>query len=129
MKKNTFIEKKLKDSEFTTKIYLYMSSTTAGDDYDPYEANYTYSNLNPLTVKGYVRELTPETAFYKQYGLHQSGMKEIICKDRWRNAFERCNKIEIDDIEYQPFKSGTGGKTLITKRPHHLIRVVVSRKD
>ena len=127
MKKITLINRLLKDKNFTTKIKVYMSSKSEGDDFDVYEANYVYGNLNYLTVKAYVREMTPEAAFYKQYGLHQSGMKEIICEYRWRNAFERCNKIEIEDVEYQTFKDGNN-KTLITKRPNQLLRVVVARK-
>jgi len=119
----------IKKKDLTTKIYIYMSSKSAGDDFDSYEQNYTNANLNPLVIKGYVRELSAEQAFYKQYGLHQSGMKEILCEEKYRNYFEKCNKIEIDSIEYQVFKSGTGGRTLIEKRPYRLLRVVVSRKD
>ena len=36
-----------------------MSTKTAGDDFDPYEQNYTYTTLNPLTVKAYVSDLSP----------------------------------------------------------------------
>ena len=129
LRKLGFINKLLKNTEHSTKIYLYFATKTAGDDFDPYENNYTFSNLNPIIIKGYVRELTSESAFYKQYGLHQSGMKQILCDSRWRSALENANKIVIDSITYQTFKAGTGNKTLITKRPHQMLRVVVSRKD
>ena len=128
MKKIKAIERLLGHKELRTKVYLFMSSTSYGDDYDPYEGNLTYGNLNPICINNaYVRELTPESAFWKQYGKFQTGMKEIICTDRWREAFENCNKIEIDSIEYQSFKGAPGGKTLITQRPNRLIRVVVTR--
>lgn len=127
LRKIGFINKLLKNKEHSTKIYLYFATKTAGDDFDPYEKNYIFSNLNPLVVKAYVRELTSEAAFYKQYGLHQSGAKEIICEGRWRTAFENANKIEIDSIEYQTFKGGNN-KTTITKRPYNMVRVVVVRK-
>ncbi len=129
MKPITDIKKILKDKNFSTKIYLYFSSKTTSEVYDTYEDNYTVSNLNPLVIKGYVREITSETAYWKQYGLHQSGMKEILCENKYRNWFEKCNKIVIEDIEYQVFKSGTGGKTSIVERPFKILKVIVSRKD
>lgn len=119
----------LRREDYTTKVKLFFATKSSGEGYDAYENNATYTNLNPITIKAYIREITPEQAFYKQYGLHQSGMLEIICEERLRNLFEICNKIEINNIEYQTFKAGTGGRTLITKRPFKTIRVVVSRKD
>ena len=56
-------------------------------------------------------------------------MKEILCEAKYRKWFELCNKIVVDNIEYQVFKSGTGGKTMIIERPLNIIRVVVSRLD
>ena len=129
MKKIKTIRRLFNKKDLMTKVYIYFSVKEAGDDYDPYEENYVFTNTNPLVIKAYVRELTPESAFYKQYGIHQEGMKEILCDDRYRSWFENANKIEIDGIEYQTFKAGTGNKTLITKRPNKYIRVVVSRKD
>ncbi len=129
MKYLSDINRILSEKGLTTKVKIYFSTKAAGDDYDGYEANYVYTNLNPITIKAYVREITPESAFWKQYGLHQAGMKEIICYDKYKSYFENANKIEIDSIEYQTFKGGTGSRTLITKRPFKMLRVVVSRKD
>lgn len=128
MRKLTEITDILKNKDFTTKIRIYMSSKTASEDYDNYENNYSYTNQNPITIKAYVRDLLPETAFWKQYGLHMSGIKEIITEDRFIEAFENCNKMEIDNIEYEVFKSGTGNNVSITKRPFKMLRVIVSRK-
>jgi len=129
MRRIPFVNTLLKDREFTKKIYIYFSTAAGGDDYDPFENKKTFTNLNPTVIKGYVRELSPETAFWKQYGLHQNGMKEILCEAKYRKWFELCNKIVVDNIEYQVFKSGTGGKTMIIERPLNIIRVVVSRLD
>jgi len=128
MKKIKEINRIIKDKEFATKVHIYFSSTAAGDDYDPYEDNKVYTNLNPLVIKAYVHEISPQTAFYKQYGLENSGMMEILCESRYRTWFEKCNKIVIDSIEYQVFREKTGNRTLITKRPYNMLRVVVTRK-
>jgi len=127
MKKILAINKLLTNKEFSTKIRIFFSSKSAGDDYDPYENNYTFSNLNPITIKGYVRELSPEALVWKQYGLANLGAKEILCSDRYRTWFENCNKVEIDGDEYQVFREGTGNRVIISKRPYKLIRVVITR--
>lgn len=117
----------LQDSYYRTKIRVYMSTKVAGDGYDPYEANYTFTNLNPYFITGYMRELTPESSFYKEYGIHQSGTKEFLCEDKYENYFLNANKIEINDVEYQVLKSATGNRVLLTHRPFGILRVVLSR--
>lgn len=128
MKEIKNVRKLLENPEFNTKVNLFFSSKSYGSDYDPYESNATYSNLNPLTIKGYVTEVSAEALVWKQYGLHQMGAKEILCEDKYKAAFEKCNKVEMDDIEYQVFREGTGSRTIIQKRPGNLMRVVVTRK-
>lgn len=122
------ILKLIKRKDLTTKVRLYFSSKLAGDDYDKYEANYTTSKLNPLTIKGYVRMIAPETSFWKQYGLAQTDVKEILCETKYKQWFETCEEIEIDSQKYQVFKYG-GNKTAIVTRPFNMIRVTVTRKD
>lgn len=121
------ISKLLKNRKIGGKISFYFSSKSVGEDFDPYENNYTYTNLNPLTGWGYIRELSGEQSFYKQYGVHSSGIKEIICENKYSNWFKKANKIEIDGNEYQVFKD-SGGKVSIIKRPCNLIRVTLERK-
>ena len=128
MRKIPSLNTLIKDREFTKKIYVYMSSKTGGDSYDGFEKNFTFTNLNPAIIKGYVRELTPETAFWKQYGQHIDGMKEILTEKKYRHYFELCNRLVIDSVDYQVFKDASGSKTMITERPFNIIRVVVSRK-
>lgn len=123
-----YIKDLLKHNKFTTKVKIYMSTKTYGDDYDAYEDNYTFTNLNYITIKAYVRTLTPETAFYKQYGVYEKDIKEIICEDRFYDAFRKCNKVEIGNDEYEVLKTATGQGTII-KRPYKLIRVTLKRKE
>ena len=124
-----FINRLLKDKAFTTKIYIYMSTKLAGEDFDSYEQNYTYTNLNPIVLKGYVREINPETAFWKYRGLSESKLVEVIVELKYENYFRNANKIEIDDEEYEVFKSGGGFQTSIIKRPYNLLRVTLSKKS
>ena len=123
------VSKILKHTDFTSKITIYFSSKTAGADYDPYEQNYTYTNLNPITIRGFVSELSAEALVYKHYGLQNLGMKEILCDARYKKYFQNCNKLTIDGDNYTVFKEGTGNKTMISNRSNKLIRVVVTRND
>ena len=105
-----------------------MSKKSAGDDYDSYEKNYIYSNLNPITINGYVSEISAEALVWKQYGLKEIGAKEVICEERYINYFRLANKIEIDGDEYEVFKDGVGGRVMIQKRPYHTYRVILQKK-
>ena len=132
MKKNKkipFASRIFKHSDFSTKITIYFSVKTAGEYFDPYEQNWTYTNLNPLTIRGYVSEITSEALVYKQYGLQNMGAKEILCDVKYKSYFENANKLEIDGDNYLVFKEGTGNKTLISNRTKKIIRVVVTRDD
>jgi hypothetical protein len=118
----------LRNNEYTTKIQVYFATKEAQEGYDKYEKNYTYTNLNPLTIKAYVREINPEALVWKQYGLSEIGAKEILCEERYKNWFTQANKIVIDGDEYEVYREGTGNNAIISKRPYNLIRVVVSKK-
>jgi len=118
----------LKHSNYTTKVKIYFAIPVAGDDYDSYEQNYTYSNLNPITIKAYVSQISPEALVWKQYGLKEIGAVEIITEKRYKNYFEKCNKIEIDDEEYEVFKEAVGNRSIISERPYNLIRVILNKK-
>ena len=128
-KKIPFVSKIFKHNDFSQKIKLYFSTKIAGEFFDPYEENYTYTNLNPLTIRGYVSEISPEALVYKKYGLQNMGAKEILCDVKYKSYFENCNKIEIDGDNYLVFKEGTGNNTLISNRTKKIIRVVVTRND
>jgi len=129
IRKLPLIAKLLNHSDFRTKVQLYMSTKTAGVDYDSDEQNYTYTNLNPITINAYVSEVSAEGLVFKAYGLQNIGAKSILCEAKYKNMFENCNKITIDGDNYTVFREGTGSKTLISNRPKGLIRVIIQRND
>lgn len=129
LRKIPFITKLLKNRHYTTKVYIYFSTKTAGDDYDPYEKNYTYTNLNPRVIKAYVRDVSPEALVYKQYGLSEMGAKEILCESKYKNWFEKANKIEIDGDKYTPFLKAAGNRAIIVGRPFGMIKIVLAKSE
>lgn len=120
----------IKYSEFSKKIQIYFGSRTVGEDYDPYEQNYEYetNELNPMTIKAYVTQVSPTQLVYKQYGLDKQGAVEIITEGKYESWFEDAVKITIDSVEYEVYRDAVGGRSLITKRPNKLMRVVLTRK-
>ncbi len=126
-KRIPFIKRLIEDN--STKILIYFSTKTAGDDYDDYEKNYTYTNLNPHSIKAYVTEISPSALKWTEFGLKEMGAKEIICEEKYRGWFENCNKIEIDGDEYEIFREATGNRAIIQKRAYRLIRVMLQKKD
>jgi len=128
-KKNTIIRQILKHKDFTTKISIYFSSNTAGDDFDPYEANYTKTQLNPKTIKGYVRDISPESLVWRSYGIAETGAKEVLCEKRYKNYFLNAARIEIDGDEFTVYISATGNRVVLTEIPFETIKVVLSKKQ
>jgi len=128
-KKLRIAQEIFKNNEISSKIFLYFASKMAGDDYDPYEKKKVELNLNPIAIKGYVRDINPEALVWKQYGLSNIGAKEVICDAKYDSYFRSCKKIVIDKIEYQVFKEGAGNKAIIQQRPFQTMRVVISRTN
>ena len=125
--RNNYINNLIKIN--STKVLIFFATSVAGDDYDPYEKNYTMQNLNPLTIKGYVREISPEALVWKQYGLSEMGAKEILCDEKYKSWFEKCNKVTISGDSYEVFRESGGNRAIIQKRPFKTIRVVLQRKE
>jgi hypothetical protein len=126
-KSNSEIRRLLKDSNLATKVYIYMSTKSVGEDFDPEEANYTYTNLNPQVVRGYVKDIKGEALVWKNYGLSETGAKEVICEYKYAEWFRLANKIEIDSDEYQVYKENVGNRMLIEKRSFSLARIILKK--
>ena len=111
-----------------TKILIYPAVKQVGDDFDPYEKNYEYVDMNPYTLKGYVSMISPEALVWKQYGLQEMGAIEILCEAKYKNWFKVANKVVVNGEEYSVFKTGTNNRVLIQDRPYNNIRVILQRK-
>jgi hypothetical protein len=111
-----------------TKILIYPAVKQVGDDFDPYEKNYEYIDMNPYTLKGYVSMISPEALVWKQYGLQEMGAIEILCEAKYKNWFKIANKVIVNGDEYSVFKTGSNNRVLIQDRPYNNIRVILQRK-
>ena len=80
------VDKFIGDSHFATKIKIYFATKTAEEGYDKYEENWTYTNLNPIVIKGYVSEINPE----------RKKLKVMV------SIFGRPTPVELDFLQVQP---------------------------
>lgn len=117
-----------RDKNLTKKVQLYFHTLTAGEDFDPEEKNYTETDLNPVTLKAIVTQVSPEALVWKQYGLAETGAVEILADKVHINKFKICSRVVIEGDEFQVFKDGTGDRALIQERSGNLIRVILQRK-
>ena len=118
----------LQERNFTTKVKLFFSITSYGDDYDPFEDNVTYTSLNPLTIRAYVRDISPEALVWKSYGMKEVGAKELLCDSKYTSYFLNANEIEIDGDKFEVYREAEGNRNIIQKRHFNLIRVILQKK-
>ena len=111
-----------------TKVFIYFGKKETGDDYDPEEKNYTYTNYNPIIIKAWVRTISAEKLVWQEYGLTETGALELVCESRFRNWFKSCTRITIDGFDYSAYRVGADNRVLIYERPGNLIRVILQRK-
>ena len=104
-----------------------MSTKSVGEDFDSEEKNYTYTDLNPVAIRGYIREIKPESLVWRQIGLIETGAVEIICDYKYAEWFKQANKVEINGDEFQVYKSNVGNRVLITKQPFNLAKIVLKK--
>ena len=111
-----------------TKIFIYFAIRGTSDDFDPYTKNYTYTELPPKAIIGYLVQISPEKLVWKEYGLQEIGAVEILCDDRYKDWFKHCHRIVINGEDYSVFKIGNGSRVLVQDRPGGLIRVILEKK-
>jgi len=129
MRKVPYIRKLLADKDFATKVLIFFSTRTTEEGYDGYEENYTYTNLNPLAIYGYVTDISPEALVWKQYGLQEIGAKEILCEAKYKTWFTQASKITIAGDIYEVYREAAGNRVIIQNRPFQTIRVLLQKKD
>lgn len=117
----------LKSNYTSTKVKLFFATRAIGDEYDNLEKNYTYTDLNPMVVKCYVSTIKAESLIWKQYGLSETGAKEIIVETKKVDLFRKAHKITIDIDEYHVYRENVGNRFLITEMKLGLSKIVLSK--
>jgi len=111
------------------KINLYFARKDYNEDYDKYEDNAEYELLNPITIKGYMIEISPEKMYWKKIGKIEGGGADIICKYKDVELFRNARKIVIDNDEYCFYSEGEGSKASFKKLQGGFAKITLIKKD
>ena len=105
-------------------LHLYASQEVIND---PYEKTKTNKFLNPLPIKGLVRQISQEALRWKYYGQLPSGSIEIITEKKNKTLFITADKIKYNNIYYHCWRDDSQNFG-ITERSDYII-VILSRKN
>ena len=97
------MNKLFKEKSQCIKIFLSLETIE-----DPFEKNVSEISLNPIPIQAIVTDFNSTQMSWKSNGIIKTGGKEIIVKKSKKSLLELSQKIEIDGIEYQGWK--TNGK-------------------
>jgi len=121
------INRTIEASQVSTKVKLFFSYNTYDSNYDSYENNKVQNDLNPITIKAYVSDISSDALVYKQYGLKEQGMKSITCDSHYKEWFKKCSKIEIENDTYEVYKDDVGNRFIISESSNKRIRVMLHK--
>ena len=123
------INRLINDSQYCTKARLYFSSISYADGYDPDEGEVsaTTNLLNPITIKGYLIDISNKVT-YRNVGKDIVGAVDFFCKKKYKNYFKKCSLVKINGDSYEVWKDGTGSQVLIVDKPFNLVRVTMGLK-
>ena len=102
-------------AQLGTNVDVFLrDSKTKGTNYNPkYEAGYTETYQNPISIKAYVRDKTADSLIINQLGLIAVGAKSVLINASDESYFRNAGKIQIDGEDYEVYNNATGKKVQI----------------
>ena len=94
---------------------------------DPFEHTKTDVFMNPIPIKGLIRQISPESLHWKYYGTIPFGSIEVIVEKKYKTIFKTAEKIKYDDNFYKCWKDDSKGFAIL-ERSDYLV-VVLSKKE
>ena len=96
------MDKLFKEMSQCIRVYLSISTII-----DPFEMNTTETISNPIPLRAIITDLTSTQMSWKSAGIIKSGGKEIVCKKSKKALLEMSEKIEIDGVDYEGWKTNS----------------------
>jgi hypothetical protein len=93
---------------------------------DPYEKTKTLTNMNPLPIKGLVRQVSFEALHWKYYGQIPVGSIEVIAEKKYLTLFRTADKIKYHEEYFKCYKDDSQGFAII-ERPDYVV-VILAKK-
>jgi hypothetical protein len=110
----------LKNEGQLSTLYVYAAKET---QVDPYEKNRDKTYLNPLPIKGLVRQISWESLKWKYPGLIPNGSIEVIAEKKYETLFQTADKIKYLDNYYSCWKDDAQN-FMIMKRQDYIVVIL-----
>jgi len=104
-------------------LYVYPATEV---QIDPYEKNTEKNYLNPLPIKGLIRQVSFEALHWKYYGQIPVGSIEVIAEKKYLTLFRTANKIKYVNDYYSTWKDDAQGFAIL-ERPDYVV-VILAKK-
>jgi hypothetical protein len=93
---------------------------------DPYEKNTTKTYLNPLPIKGLIRQVSFEALHWKYYGQIPVGSIEVIAEKKYLTLFRTADKIQYKDNFFKCYKDDAQGFAILERSDY--VVVILAKK-
>jgi hypothetical protein len=104
-------------------LHVYQAIETVND---PYEKTKTLTNMNPLPIKGLIRQVSFEALHWKYYGLIPVGSIEVIAEKKYLTLFRTADKIKYKDDFFKCYKDDAQGFAILERQDY--VVVILAKK-
>ena len=125
MEKRIDIFSLLKNEGQLVTLHVYAAKETVND---PYEKTRTQTFLNPLPIKGLIRQISYEALHWKYYGQIPVGSIEVISEKKYATLFRTADKIKYKDDFFKTWKDDSKGFAILEK-PDYVIIILAKKVD
>jgi len=115
----------LKNEGQLVTLHVYAAKETVDD---PYEKTRTQTFLNPLPIKGLIRQVSFEALHWKYYGQIPVGSIEVIAEKKYLTLFKTADKIKYKDDYFKTWKNDAQGFAIL-ERPDYVVVILAKKVD
>jgi len=108
----------LKNEGQLVTLHVYSAKETQDD---PYEKTRTQTFLNPLPIKGLVRQVSYEALHWKYYGNIPVGSIECIIEKKYLTLLKTADKIKYKDDYFKTWKDDSQGFAILERSDYIII--------
>jgi len=125
MEKRIDIFNLLKNEGKLSTLQVYQAREVIND---PYEKTKTNIMMNPLPIKGLVRQVSWEALKWKYPGLIPSKSIEVIAEKKYKTLFTTADKIKYGDDYYSTLKADSQN-FMIMERSDYIVAILGLKND
>jgi hypothetical protein len=114
-----------KNEGILSTLYVYQAQKVL---LDPYEKNKEVKFMNPLPIKGIIRQVSFEALHWKYYGQIPVGSIEIIAEKKYLTLFRTADKISYNGNYFSTWKEDSKGFAIL-ERTDYVVVILAKKVD